>query len=98
MSNLVVAPLFTARLEGLAGLDIETAELRLLGQVAGRHVVTTAQGATSTAGVYAAGNVTSLTETVIGSAAAGLRAAAALNLDLITEDTRRAVEAAAPGV
>lgn len=97
VSHLVVAPRFTARLEGLAGLDVETAELRLFGQVAGRHVVTTPQGATSAAGVYAAGNVASLTETVIGSAAAGLMAAAALNLDLLTEDTRRAVAAALPG-
>jgi thioredoxin reductase len=96
VSHLVVAPRFTARTGGLAGLDLETAELRLFGQVAGRHVVANPQGVTSTAGVYAAGNVTSLTETVIGSAAAGLRAAAALNLDLVTEDTRRAVAAAAP--
>ncbi|MEU7469196.1 NAD(P)/FAD-dependent oxidoreductase [Streptomyces sp. NPDC044984] len=94
--HLVVAPRFTARLDGLAGLDLETAELRLFGQVAGSYVVTDPQGATSVAGVYAAGNITSLTETVIGSAAAGLKAAAALNLDLITEDTRRAVAAAVP--
>lgn len=96
LGRLVVAPRFTARVEGLADLGVETAELRLFGQVAGRHVVTDPQGATSTPGVYAAGNVTSLTETVIGSAAAGLKAAAALNLDLITEDTRRAVAAATP--
>ncbi|MFE9677092.1 hypothetical protein ACFYO5_23600 [Streptomyces sp. NPDC006259] len=50
---------------------------------------------TSVPGVYAAGNLTSLTETAIGSAAAGLKAAAALDLDLITEDTRRAVAAQA---
>jgi len=51
------------------------------------------------AGVYAAGNITSLTETVIGAAAAGLKAAAAVNLDLITEHTQRAIEASAvPGV
>ncbi|MFH8487258.1 NAD(P)/FAD-dependent oxidoreductase [Streptomyces longisporoflavus] len=98
VSHLVVAPRFNARMEGLAGLDVETTELRIFGQVAGRHVVATPQGATSTAGVYAAGNVVSLTETAIGSAAAGLMAAAALNLDLITEDTQRAVAAALPGV
>ncbi|MFF8195781.1 NAD(P)/FAD-dependent oxidoreductase [Streptomyces bobili] len=99
VSHLVVAPRFTARVEGLTGLGLETMDLRLFGQVAGRHVVTTPQGATSVAGVYAAGNVTSLTETVIGSAAAGLRAAAALHLDLITEDSQRAVAAAPlPGV
>ncbi|MGV2918395.1 NAD(P)/FAD-dependent oxidoreductase [Streptomyces alfalfae] len=95
VDRLVVAPRFTARLGGLDGLGLETAELRLFGQVAGTHVVTDPQGATSVAGVYAAGNVTSLTETAIGSAAAGLKAAAALNLDLITEDTRRTMAAAA---
>jgi thioredoxin reductase len=36
------------------------------------------------AGVYAAGDITSPTETVIGAAAAGLKAAAAVNQDLIT--------------
>ncbi|MFH8565740.1 NAD(P)/FAD-dependent oxidoreductase [Streptomyces sp. NPDC017988] len=96
LSRLVVAPRFTARVDGLADLDVETAELWLFGQLAGSHVVTDGQGATSTPGVYAAGNVTSLTETAIGSAAAGLKAAAALNLDLITEDTRRAITAATP--
>ncbi|WP_299542393.1 NAD(P)/FAD-dependent oxidoreductase [uncultured Streptomyces sp.] len=96
LSHLVVAPRFTARVEGLAGLDVQTTELWLFGQLAGRYVVTNPQGATSTPGVYAAGNVTNLTETAIGSAAAGLKAAAALNLDLITEDTQRAIDAAAP--
>ncbi|GGS52271.1 NAD(P)/FAD-dependent oxidoreductase [Streptomyces griseoviridis] len=99
VGHLVVAPRFTARLDGLDGLGLETAELQLFGQVAGSHVVSNPQGATSVAGVYAAGNVTSLTETVIGAAAAGLKTAAAVNLDLITEDTRRAVAAPAePGV
>jgi thioredoxin reductase len=75
-----------------------TAELQLFGQVAGSHVVSNPQGATSVAGVYAAGNITSLTETVIGAASAGLKAAAAVNLDLITEDTQRAIAASAvPG-
>ncbi|MEV2250537.1 NAD(P)/FAD-dependent oxidoreductase [Streptomyces sp. NPDC050147] len=41
VSHLVVAPRFNARLEGLAGLHVETTELRIFGQVAGRHVVTT---------------------------------------------------------
>ncbi|MFE9687415.1 hypothetical protein [Streptomyces sp. NPDC006285] len=95
VSHLAVAPRFNARLAGVTGLGVEVAELTLFGQVAGRHVVTDAQGATSVAGVYAAGNVTSLTETVIGSAAPGLKTAAALNLDLITEDTQRAIAARA---
>jgi hypothetical protein len=39
-----------------------------------------------------AGNVANVTDQVIGAAAAGVRAAGALNADLIAEETRRAVE------
>jgi thioredoxin reductase len=42
-------------------------------------------------GVWVAGNVTNLMEQLIGAAAAGVRAAAAINLDLITEETEQAV-------
>jgi thioredoxin reductase (NADPH) len=42
-------------------------------------------------GVYAAGNVTDPRGQVISSAAAGLLAGAAINGDLIEDDTRRAV-------
>jgi thioredoxin reductase len=44
-------------------------------------------------GVWVAGNVTDPTETVIGAAAAGVRAAHAINLSLITDDTGDAVAA-----
>jgi hypothetical protein len=44
--------------------------------------------------VWVAGNVADLRAQVITSAAAGLGAAAALNADLIAEDTRAAVAAA----
>jgi hypothetical protein len=44
-------------------------------------------------GVWVAGNVTAFLDTVIGAAAGGVRAAAAINTDLDEEDTRRAVEA-----
>ncbi|MEV0227793.1 NAD(P)/FAD-dependent oxidoreductase [Streptomyces sp. NPDC050704] len=91
LTHLVVAPRFTARVTGLAGLGLEITDWEMFGQVAGTYVAANAQGATNVTGVFAAGNVTSVTETVIGSAAAGLKAAAGLNLDLIAEDTRRAV-------
>ena len=39
----------------------------------------------------AAGNVMDLSATVIGAAAQGVMAAAAINADLVAEDTRRAV-------
>ena len=45
-------------------------------------------GATAVPGVWVAGNVTDLRAQVIGSAAAGLIAGAAINADLIAEDTR----------
>jgi hypothetical protein len=41
-----------------------------------------------------AGNVTNIMEQVIGAAAAGVRAGAAINMDLIDEETERAVAAA----
>ena len=52
-------------------------------------------GATAVPGVWVAGNVTDLMAQVIASAAAGLTAGAALNADLIAEDTRLAVDATA---
>jgi hypothetical protein len=48
-------------------------------------------GATTVPGVYAAGNVANPAAQVIASAAAGLMAGAAINADLVGEDTRRAV-------
>ena len=45
-------------------------------------------------GVWAAGNVTDLTGQVMASAAAGVMAGAAINADLMMEETRAAVEEA----
>ena len=61
------------------------------GHVIGSSVAADPMGATAVAGVWVAGNVTNLAEQVIGSAAAGLRAAAAINIDLATEDAHAAV-------
>nr|WP_075740855.1 MULTISPECIES: NAD(P)/FAD-dependent oxidoreductase [Actinoalloteichus] len=88
---LVVAPRFTARADVLVSLGLESTELEVGGHVFGSAVAADTTGATSVPGVWAAGNVTDLRGQVIGSAAAGLTAAAALNADLIEEDTRRAV-------
>ncbi|MEV7969488.1 hypothetical protein AB0O34_26420 [Sphaerisporangium sp. NPDC088356] len=41
--------------------------------------------------MWVAGNVANLTQRVIGAAGEGVRAAAAINTDLIGEETRRAV-------
>ncbi|MFI1400093.1 NAD(P)/FAD-dependent oxidoreductase [Streptomyces sp. NPDC020681] len=90
---LAVAPRFTARTGVLAGLGLEVTEQEMAGHVIGSRIATDPMGATEVPGVWAAGNVTALTDNVIGAAAAGVRAAAAINADLIAEDTRQAVAA-----
>ncbi|MGW1992206.1 NAD(P)/FAD-dependent oxidoreductase [Embleya sp. NPDC001921] len=88
---LVVAPRFTARAALLSDLGLETREAEMGGHVLGTYVPADASGATGAPGVWAAGNVTDLTATVVGSADSGMRAAAAVNADLIAEETRQAV-------
>ncbi|WP_458686245.1 NAD(P)/FAD-dependent oxidoreductase [Nocardia tengchongensis] len=60
---------------------------------AGEHIPTDPTGRTTIPGVWAAGNVTDLSAQVGNSAAAGAMAGAHINADLVTEDTRHAVEA-----
>ncbi|GAA3740521.1 thioredoxin reductase [Spinactinospora alkalitolerans] len=88
---VVVAPRFTARVGVLAGLGLEATEQEMAGHVIGSHIAADPSGATEVAGVWVAGNVANLTDQVIGAAAAGVRAAAAINADLVAEETRRAV-------
>ncbi|QFY10470.1 FAD-binding protein [Nonomuraea phyllanthi] len=92
---LAVGTRLTARGGLLAGLGVETEDVEMGGHVIGTRVPADPSGATSVPGVWVAGNVTSLVEQVIGSAAAGVRAGAAINADLIAEETRRAVAARA---
>jgi thioredoxin reductase len=91
MEAVVVGPRFEARTALLESLGVKTVEHPL---GIGKYVETNAQGATSMAGVWAAGNVSDLTAQVMASAAAGVTAGAAINADLISEDTRRAVSSA----
>ncbi|QIQ06149.1 NAD(P)/FAD-dependent oxidoreductase [Streptomyces liangshanensis] len=90
---LVVAPRFTARVGALGGLGLEPVAQEVGGHVIGSRVEADAVGATAVAGVWAAGNITSLTDQVLGAADAGRRAGAAINADLTAQDTRRAVAA-----
>ncbi|GAA2440101.1 NAD(P)/FAD-dependent oxidoreductase [Actinomadura vinacea] len=90
---LAVGTRLTARVDGLAGLGLTTAEQEMGGHVIGTRIVADASGATEVPGVWAAGNAVALAEQVIGAAAAGVRAGAAINADLVAEETRRAVEA-----
>jgi SAM-dependent methyltransferase len=92
-SVLVVAPRFTARSAVLESLGLLPTELAMGGHVLGSAAPADASGATTVAGVWVAGNVTDLRAQVMGAAAAGLVAGAAINADLVAEDTRRAVAA-----
>ncbi|SCF72310.1 NAD(P)/FAD-dependent oxidoreductase [Streptomyces sp. Cmuel-A718b] len=90
---LVVQARFTARSAVLESLGLKPVAQEMGGAVIGSYIPTDPTGATEVPGVWAAGNVTRLTEQVIGAAAAGLMAASAVNGDLIAEDTRLAVAA-----
>src|SRR5919112_3784751 len=87
---LAVMPRFVARAKMLAGLGLETS-VHPLG--VGEHVEADATGLTAVPGVWVAGNVADLMAQVVGAAEAGVRAGAAINADLIAEDTERAVTA-----
>ena len=87
---LAVMPRFVARTEMLAGLGLETT-VHPLG--VGEHVEADATGLTAVPGVWVAGNVADLMAQVVGAAEAGVRAGAAINADLVAEDTHHAVAA-----
>ena len=89
---LVVAPRFTANTGVLAGLGIETEPVEMMGRVIGSHVPANPMGATAVPGVYVAGNVADVSAQVVVSAAAGMRAGAMINAELVTEETAAAVE------
>ncbi|SIR59124.1 bifunctional NAD(P)/FAD-dependent oxidoreductase/class I SAM-dependent methyltransferase [Micromonospora avicenniae] len=91
LDALVVAPRFTARAGLLAELGLTPVEVELGGHVFGTQIPADATGATTVPGVWVAGNVADLRAQVISAAAAGLTAGAAINADLVAEDTREAV-------
>ncbi|MCV2491923.1 NAD(P)/FAD-dependent oxidoreductase [Geodermatophilus sp. YIM 151500] len=90
-SVLVVAPRFTARAGILAELGLAAAPVEMAGSVVGSAVAAEPTGATAVPGVWVAGNVADLSAQVVVSAAAGLRAGAMINADLVAEEARRAV-------
>ncbi|MFF3242998.1 NAD(P)/FAD-dependent oxidoreductase [Streptomyces sp. NPDC002870] len=85
---LAVAPRFEARGGVLSGLGLTAVEHPL---GVGSHVESDASGFTGVAGVWVAGNITDLMGGVVGAAAAGMQAAAAINADLVKADTDAAV-------
>jgi thioredoxin reductase len=92
---VVVAPRFTARAGVLAALGLEPEEMIVDGHVIATRVPADPAGATAVPGVWVAGNVADPRAQVIGAAAAGLLAGAAINADLVAEDAREAVAAQA---
>lgn len=91
---LVVSPRLTARSDLLDSLGLHPVDVQLGEHVIGSRVDADPSGATAEPGVWIAGNVADPRAQVIGSAAAGLTAGAALNADLTSEETARAVTAA----
>jgi thioredoxin reductase len=87
---LAVMPRFVARSEVLAGLGLQPSA-HPFGK--GQFLASDASGLTDVPGVWVAGNVTDLTGGLVAAAGGGVSAAAALNADLVAEDTRRAVSA-----
>jgi thioredoxin reductase len=86
---LAVAPRFVARGELLAGIGLEATEHEA---GVGERIEADATGRTAVPGVWVAGNVTDLAAWVSTAASAGALAGAAINNDLVAEDTRIAVE------
>jgi SAM-dependent methyltransferase len=85
---VVVAPRFVASSQVLADLGLHpTAHPLGLGE----FIAADPTGLTEVPGVWVAGNVTDLAAQVVTAAAGGVAAAAAINADLIAEDTRDAV-------
>jgi thioredoxin reductase/SAM-dependent methyltransferase len=93
LDAVVIAPRFTARTGVLASLGLAPAEVDKDGHVIGSQIPADATGATAVPGVWVAGNIANVLAHVIVAAAAGLNAAAAINADLLAEDTRDAVDA-----
>jgi thioredoxin reductase (NADPH) len=90
-SVVVVAPRFNARAGVLEALGLPATEQEMGGAVVGSAVTADPTGATAVPGVWVAGNVSDMSAQVVVSAAAGLRAGAMINADLVAEDARRAV-------
>jgi thioredoxin reductase len=85
---LAVETRLVARAGLLAGVGLEAADQPL----GGERIEADGTGATAVPGVWVAGNVTDLMAWVSLAASAGALAGAAINNDLVADDTRAAVE------
>jgi thioredoxin reductase len=95
LDAVIVAPRMHARAELLAPLGLEPVELRHDDYLIGTYIEADPTGATKVPGVWVAGNLANLQAQVITAAAAGLAAGAAINYDLVLEETEEARQAAA---
>ena len=59
---MVVGPRFTARVDILTSLGLEAIEQEMAGQVIGSYIASDPSGTTQAPGVWAVGNVTTLTD------------------------------------
>ncbi|SOD63592.1 Thioredoxin reductase [Streptomyces zhaozhouensis] len=84
---VVVSPRSTVRLGPLAALGLEPTDVVMEGQVLGTQIETDPTGRSPVPGVWVAGNAAGINEHVVSSAAAGVRAGAVINMDLIEADT-----------
>ncbi|MFY2790143.1 NAD(P)/FAD-dependent oxidoreductase [Rhodococcus sp. MALMAid1271] len=94
LEALVVGPAFSSRADILVSLGLDTTEMVMNDHVLGTYIEADPVGATSVPGVWVAGNVATPMDTVVAASAAGVKAGAAINGDLIEEEVRAAVESA----
>ncbi|WP_415971524.1 NAD(P)/FAD-dependent oxidoreductase [Rhodococcus sp. 077-4] len=92
LDAVVVGPNFTSRADILVSLGLATTDLVMNDHVLGTYIESDPVGATSVPGVWVAGNVSAPMDTVIAASAAGVKAGAAINGDLIEEEVRSAVQ------
>ena len=93
LDALVVAPVMRAAGELAESLGLRAEEVVVGGQVIGSQLPADPTGATKVPGVWVAGNAAAVQAQVISSAAAGVMAGAAINMDLVAADASRAVAA-----
>jgi thioredoxin reductase (NADPH) len=91
LDALAVSPATVSKANMLQRLGLEPCGLD---EGEGSRLQADDSGLTSCPGVWAAGNATDVSAQVMTAAAAGLRAASAINADLVLADTRQAVAAA----
>ena len=89
---IVVASRPQVRADFLSPLGVEPQQVEMGGTPVGSVSAVDPVGATSVPGLYAAGNTTDISMTLIGSAAHGNRVGAFINADLAAEDADRAAD------